>query len=108
MMEHNLVLYYLWVHATLVLPGVPPLTVSLLHRRYRPPPRYEEVVTTLEPPPFADLFSEVEDFLSEVRAAMQARPCPSCCGCGASLHRQADVHCVVQANLQASGNGRQF
>ena len=38
-----------------------------MRRRYTPPPRYEEVVPTLEPAPFADLFSEVEDFVVEVR-----------------------------------------
>ena len=35
-------------------------------RRYIPPPRYEEAVTTLEPAPFADLFGHSDNLFGQV------------------------------------------
>ena len=35
-------------------------------RRYVPPPRYEEAVTTLEPAPFADLFGDSDNIFGQV------------------------------------------
>ncbi|BDA41078.1 g6175 [Coccomyxa elongata] len=34
-------------------------------KKWIPPPRFEDVVTTLESPPFADLFGEPSDIFSE-------------------------------------------
>jgi hypothetical protein len=57
------------------------LAAACKHRRYTPPPRYEDVVTTLEPAPFADLFSEVEDFLVEVRLCLNEDLLWTSCAC---------------------------
>ena len=41
-------------------------------RRYVPPPRYEDAVTTMEPAPFADLFGDSEDIFGQVRSFTHA------------------------------------
>lgn len=53
-------------------------------RRYVPPPRYEEAVTTLEPAPFADLFGDSDNIFGQVcfwhmAKYISARASPAAC-----------------------------
>ncbi|CAK0786154.1 hypothetical protein CVIRNUC_009367 [Coccomyxa viridis] len=41
-------------------------------KRYVPPPRYEEAVTTLEPAPFADLFGDSDNIFGQEQEAPQS------------------------------------
>ena len=49
-----------------------PQMMSPACRRYVPPPRYEDAVTTMEPAPFADLFGDSEDIFGQVRSLTHA------------------------------------
>ena len=42
------------------------MAMNAICRRYVPPPRYEEAVTTLEPAPFADLFGDSDNIFGQV------------------------------------------
>ena len=66
-------------------------------RRYVPPPRYEEAVTTLEPAPFADLFGDSDNIFGQVclwhmAEDVSATPRPAACA------RVQRVH--VMQNMQ--------